>query len=156
MISLWAIGPYAETFFGKVRYLILYLLSGLCGNLLTVAVELHTGSYALSAGASGAICGLLSVFLIFAMMPQTRRAFPLPRVLAAIALVLLPGLTPGPYRPLDQHDRPPWRPCRRVPALPGHDPSHAEPNPQAGRALTIGSLRARRQKEKGTQAPRHT
>lgn len=93
MISLWAIGPYAETFFGRARYLLLYLLSGLCGNLLTVAVELYTGSYALSAGASGAICGLLSVFLIFAMMPQTRRAFPLPRVLAAIALVLLPGLT---------------------------------------------------------------
>ena len=93
MISLWAIGPYAETFFGKARYLLLYLVSGICGNLLTVAVELHTGSYALSAGASGAICGLLSVFLIFALMPQTRRAFPLPRVLAAIALVLLPGLT---------------------------------------------------------------
>lgn len=93
MISLWAIGPYAETFFGKARYLLLYLVSGICGNLLTVAVELHTGSYALSAGASGAICGLLSVFLIFSLMPQTRRAFPLPRVLAAIALVLLPGLT---------------------------------------------------------------
>lgn len=93
MISLFAVGPYAEAFYGKVRYLILYFVSGICGNLLTMAVELHTGSYALSAGASGAICGLLAVFLVFAMLPKTRRAFPLPRVLGAIALVLLPGVT---------------------------------------------------------------
>lgn len=93
MLSLFAIGPYVEAYFGRVRYLILYVFAGLCGNLLVYFSDLGSGRYSVSAGASGAICGLLSVLIIFALTPGMRRYFPLPRVLFSIFLVLLPGLT---------------------------------------------------------------
>jgi rhomboid protease GluP len=93
MISLAAIGRYAEEFFGPVRYLILYMLSGIGGNVLTLVSDLHSGAYAVSAGASGAICGLMAVFILFALLPGLRRAFPMRRVLFAIFLILAPGLT---------------------------------------------------------------
>lgn len=93
MISLLAVGPYVEAYFGKVRYLILYFAAGLGGSLLTMAAEMRTGRYALSAGASGAIFGLLSVLIIFAMTPGLRNFFPRSRVAAAVVFSLLPGLT---------------------------------------------------------------
>ena len=93
MISLAAIGRYAEEFFGPVRYLILYMLSGIGGNVLTLVSDVHSGAYAVSAGASGAICGLMAVFILFALLPGIRRAFPMRRVLFAIFLILAPGLT---------------------------------------------------------------
>ncbi|MDD5940064.1 MAG: rhomboid family intramembrane serine protease [Lachnospiraceae bacterium] len=93
MISLAAIGRYAEEFFGPVRYLILYMLSGIGGNVLTLVSDVHSGAYAVSAGASGAICGLMAVFILFALLPGLRRAFPMRRVLFAIFLILAPGLT---------------------------------------------------------------
>lgn len=93
MISLAAIGRYAEEFFGPVRYLILYILSGIGGNVLTLVSDVHSGAYAVSAGASGAICGLMAVFILFALLPGLRRAFPMRRVLFAIFLILAPGLT---------------------------------------------------------------
>ncbi len=93
MISLAAIGRYAEEFFGPVRYLILYMLSGIGGNVLTLVSDVHSSAYAVSAGASGAICGLMAVFILFALLPGLRRAFPMRRVLFAIFLILAPGLT---------------------------------------------------------------
>ena len=92
-LSIFAIGPYVEAYFGHVRTLILYLLSGLGGSLLTMAVEMWTGEYAISAGASGAIFGFLGVLALFSMLPFWKRFFPVRRVLAALVLALLPGLT---------------------------------------------------------------
>lgn len=39
---------------GKWKYLAVYLLSGLMGNLLSTWMDIQTGEYAISAGASGA------------------------------------------------------------------------------------------------------
>ena len=50
-------------------FLLLYLVSGLCGNLLSYAVETRSGKNKISAGASGAIFGLLGSYLIFALLP---------------------------------------------------------------------------------------
>jgi len=93
MISLYAIGSYAELYYGKVKYFIIYMLSGIGGNLLTMLAESMTERYALSAGASGAICGLMGVLVIFAFIPGLKRIFPVKRVLGAVVLMLLPGIT---------------------------------------------------------------
>jgi rhomboid protease GluP len=93
MIVLFAIGRYVEAYFGRIRYLSLYLFSGLCGNLLVLATDWITGNYGVSAGASGAIFGLFSVLLIFAMTPGIKRQFPIRRVLFSILLMLLPGFS---------------------------------------------------------------
>ncbi len=60
MYSLWVIGKQLETFLGKFKFLIVYIGSGLLGSLLSVVV--HSS---VSAGASGAIFGLMGSLLYF-------------------------------------------------------------------------------------------
>jgi rhomboid protease GluP len=54
MLFLLIFGIRAEDLFGKIRYLMLYFVTGLSGNLLTLLM----GPYIVSVGASGAIFGL--------------------------------------------------------------------------------------------------
>lgn len=61
MYSLYIIGPQVESFFGKLKYLFIYLFSGICGSMLSLAFTHNT----ISAGASGAIFGLLGSLLYF-------------------------------------------------------------------------------------------
>ncbi|HJC23327.1 MAG TPA: rhomboid family intramembrane serine protease [Candidatus Eisenbergiella merdavium] len=58
LILLYFGGEIVEKTVGKVRYLILFFLSGICGNLLSAVYELTTGSFYESVGASGAVFGL--------------------------------------------------------------------------------------------------
>ncbi len=60
MYALWVIGHQMESFLGKLKYLIVFLGSGIIGSLLSVTV--HSG---ITAGASGAIFGLLGSLLYF-------------------------------------------------------------------------------------------
>lgn len=69
MYSLYNLGPGLELFFGIPVYLFLYLASGLAGNVLTYIMELRTGRYSMSLGASGAVFGLLGAYLVFAVWP---------------------------------------------------------------------------------------
>ena len=61
MYSLYIIGPQIESFFGKIKYLFIYLFSGICGSILSIAFSHNT----VSVGASGAIFGLLGSMLYF-------------------------------------------------------------------------------------------
>ena len=61
MYSLLVIGSQVESFFGKVKYLLIYLISGISGSILSLAFSPN----AISAGASGAIFGLLGSMLYF-------------------------------------------------------------------------------------------
>ncbi|MBE6140015.1 MAG: rhomboid family intramembrane serine protease [Firmicutes bacterium] len=63
MYSLAIIGPQVEGFVGKVKFLLIYLISALCGSLLSVVMVAN--DYVVSAGASGAIFGLLGSLLYF-------------------------------------------------------------------------------------------
>ena len=63
MITLIIVGRYLEPVVGKVRFLVIYLISGLGGNILSLVAESQTGGYAVSAGASGAIFGLTGALL---------------------------------------------------------------------------------------------
>ena len=69
MYALWNLGPPLETVFGTVPFLALYLLSGLAGNLLTWYRETRTRE-TISAGASGAVFGLLGAYLALAVLPS--------------------------------------------------------------------------------------
>lgn len=67
MISLVLLGCQLEYEIGKVRYLAVYFISGLGGSLLSLAAEMRTGEYAVSAGASGAIFGIIGALLYIAL-----------------------------------------------------------------------------------------
>ena len=60
MYALYVIGTQIESFYGKIRYLVIYLGSAIFGSLLSICF-----SNSLSAGASGAIFGLLGSMLYF-------------------------------------------------------------------------------------------
>lgn len=62
MYSLYIIGSQIENYFGKVKYIIIFVLSGICGGLLSA---LLAGSEIVSVGASGAIFGLLGALGYF-------------------------------------------------------------------------------------------
>lgn len=61
MYALYILGSQAEGFFGKGKFLIIYILSALSGSLLSIL--LNQGSA--SIGASGAVFGILGALLYF-------------------------------------------------------------------------------------------
>ena len=58
--SLFIIGSQMESFLGKFKYLFVYIISALCGSLMSIVFH-----ETVSAGASGAIFGLLGSMLYF-------------------------------------------------------------------------------------------
>lgn len=92
MLSLLALGPYAERIMGRLSYIIIYIFSGICGNLLTLLVQLISAQYSLSAGASGAICGLLGVIIFMTLIPRFRKIFPIKNAGLALLCMIAPSM----------------------------------------------------------------
>ena len=77
MYSLWIVGPYVEKLYGSAKFVVFWVLTGIAGvvaSYLTVRPNLSTGllgrflfKYAdtPSAGASGALFGLVGVLFVF-------------------------------------------------------------------------------------------
>lgn len=63
MIMLFFLGNVLEEEIGWWKYGFIYILSGLGGNVLSAWNDVHTGIYAVSAGASGAIFGVIGALL---------------------------------------------------------------------------------------------
>ena len=90
MYSLYIIGKEVENVFGKVKYLIIYLLSGIAGSILSLAFNHNT----ICAGASGAIFGLLGALLYFGYYYRTYLGATLTRsIILVIVLNLIIGFT---------------------------------------------------------------
>lgn len=63
MILLAAAGGRLERAVGTVKYLLIYLGAGMTGNLLSFYRMYHTGEYAVCAGASGAVFGMIGALV---------------------------------------------------------------------------------------------
>ncbi len=72
MVILVLVGWNLELEIGKIRFLIIYLLSGVCGNILSAWWETLTADYAISAGASGAVFGIIGTLLYVAIRNHGR------------------------------------------------------------------------------------
>lgn len=64
MIVLYYLGEVAEKYFGHIRFSIIYISAGLAGNLLSGWYEICEGLQTRSAGASGAIFGIIGAVFI--------------------------------------------------------------------------------------------
>jgi len=94
MILLGVLGYNLEFEKGHLKFLTLYFLSGLGGNLLSFGMRYHFGQNVLSGGASGAVFGLMGAVL--AIYLKTKR--PVGRLagrglIVMIAISLYLGLT---------------------------------------------------------------
>ena len=63
MLLLIFLGDTLERVVGSVRYLIIYLLGGLGGNVLSCCIALYRKNYAVSAGASGALFAVIGALV---------------------------------------------------------------------------------------------
>ena len=72
MLMLAVIGWHLEQETGRLKFLIIYFGSGAGGMLLSIWRHIHTGDYAVSAGASGAIFGLIGALLYIAFRNHGR------------------------------------------------------------------------------------
>ncbi|MGP3998521.1 rhomboid family intramembrane serine protease [Streptomyces sp. 8N706] len=88
MLSLWWLGPPLEAALGRVRYLALYLLSGLGGSALSYLLAAPNQP---SLGASGAIFGLLGATAVL----MRRMDYDMRPVIALLALNLVFTFTWG-------------------------------------------------------------
>ena len=94
MWALWSIGLLTERLFGSIHFLVLYLFAGLCGGIASLLWHPTVNS----AGASGAIFGVMGALAVFIFKPETRIAPGIARPIARNALIfigynLLNGLT---------------------------------------------------------------
>lgn len=72
MLMLGVMGWQLELVVGKVKFLIIYFAAGIGGNLLSAMVEMRSGEYAVSGGASGAIFGIIGALLYIAVRNNGR------------------------------------------------------------------------------------
>lgn len=72
MVMLLVIGFTLEREIGTIKFLIIYLLSGLGGNILSAVWDVMSESFAVSAGASGAIFGIVGALLYVAIRNHGR------------------------------------------------------------------------------------
>ena len=72
MVTLVLLGWNLEIEIGKFKFLVIYILSGLGGNFLSAWYEVWTADYSISAGASGAIFGVIGALLYVAMRNRGR------------------------------------------------------------------------------------
>ena len=72
MVTLVLLGWNLEIEVGKIKFLLIYILSGLGGNILSAWYEVRTMDYTISAGASGAIYGIIGALLYIAMRNRGR------------------------------------------------------------------------------------
>lgn len=96
MVMLGALGWNLELEIGRIRYLIIYMASGIAGNILSLYIGVSSSEYAVSAGASGAIFGLMGALFYVAIRNRGR----LGRIsgkgmFIMIALSLYFGITSG-------------------------------------------------------------
>jgi rhomboid protease GluP len=92
MLLLFFIGDYVERHLGKICYLILYLASGVFSGWFSMRYEIAIGSYSVSAGASGAIFGVVGGLLMLVVLNRGRlEDLTLPRMLLMAVFSLLVG-----------------------------------------------------------------
>ena len=67
MVMLGALGWNLEAVTGKIRFILIYMFSGIGGNLLSLFLNRNSGVYVVSAGASGAVFGVMGALLFAAI-----------------------------------------------------------------------------------------
>lgn len=63
MLVLFVLGSRLERAAGKIRFLVIYLLGGVAGNVISLLLELDSGDYSVSAGASGAVFAVMGAMI---------------------------------------------------------------------------------------------
>ena len=72
MLVLFVLGQRLEPVLGKVKFILVYLLGGLGGNIFSLLMETKKAEYAVSAGASGAVFAVMGAMLYVVIRSRGR------------------------------------------------------------------------------------
>lgn len=96
MVVLYYVGEIVEKRIGHLPYAVIYFLSGIAGDVVSMAYELWSGQYVSSVGASGAVFGIEGALLLLVLLNHGRfytERMTAGRVVFAIAFSLYCGFT---------------------------------------------------------------
>lgn len=85
MIMLYAAGDLLERRMGHIRFAVLYLISGMAGNIVSYLYEMLSGARYTAVGASGAVYGIMGAIICLAL--KKVRGFEIPKQRIVLALV---------------------------------------------------------------------
>jgi len=96
MLMLGVLGYQLERFLGHGKLLLVYMLSGLGGNLISFAIREWNQQFIVSAGASGAVFGLMGA-LLATFLKLHRAGYPVlwKRMLVMVVLSIYVGFSNG-------------------------------------------------------------
>lgn len=93
MVSLLVLGYSLEMEMGKVRFIILYFLSGILAGITSIVYNIYVGQESISCGASGAIYGLMGALLIMLIVGNRGKfSSEVPRYLLYIGISIYSGM----------------------------------------------------------------
>lgn len=96
MLLLVYIGDSLEKLVGKFKYLIIYLIGGMAGNVLSLLFDMHTERYAVSAGASGAIFAVVGALIWIVLRNKgNAEGYSIQRLVLMAVLTVADGFTVG-------------------------------------------------------------
>lgn len=72
MFLLFVLGGRLERVAGKLRFLLIFLFGGMSGNILSLYLEMRSGEYAISAGASGAVFAVMGAMIYIVLRHKGR------------------------------------------------------------------------------------
>ena len=75
MAALYSAGVMLEYLLGRWNFLLLYLIAGITGNVVSYLADVLMGTYAVSAGASTSIFGLFVAIALLGVLSKKNRAF---------------------------------------------------------------------------------
>lgn len=94
MLLLAVAGSYVEPELGHVRFGIVYALSGILGSVCSCIYMVYKASYSVSAGASGAIFGVVGALLYLILIHKGKfSGIKLKGMLLSVFLMLFVGIT---------------------------------------------------------------
>lgn len=94
MLVLIFLGDTLEKMVGKIRYLIIYMVGGIAGNIVSVYFEIRKEEYAVSAGASGAIFAVIGALVCAVILNKGKlEDYSGRRLLLMAGLSVMEGLT---------------------------------------------------------------
>ncbi|MCD7737308.1 MAG: rhomboid family intramembrane serine protease [Lachnospiraceae bacterium] len=94
MLVLIFLGDAIENLAGKLRYLTIYLVGGIVGNIVSVFYDMNMGTYKVSAGASGAIFSVIGALIAVILLNRGRvPEYTKRRMFLMVSLSVLQGFT---------------------------------------------------------------
>ena len=91
MVSLWLLGSETERFYGKIKFLLIYIISGLTGSILSTGYYYVTDGNVVSAGASGAIYGIMGALVVKLIESGRKNKSELTKIIFVFFILMMVG-----------------------------------------------------------------